>query len=62
MSSSAASFRNIYNHVGNSITISSIDKVSLNKKRGKETRDKQVAMEGEGKLEVVQQSGAVYKV
>jgi len=53
---------NIYNHVGNSITISSIDKVSLNKTRGKETRDKHVATEGEGKLEVVQQSGAVYKV
>jgi len=37
MLSSNASFRNIYNHVGNSITISSIDKVSLNKTRGKET-------------------------
>jgi len=62
MSSSTASFRNIYNHVGNSITISSIDKMSLNKTRGKEFRGKQVATEGEGKLEVVQRSGAVYKV
>lgn len=35
MSSSTASFRNIYNHVGNSITISSADKMSLNKTRGK---------------------------
>lgn len=61
MSSSTALFRNIYNHVSNSITISSIDKVSLNKTSGKETREK-VATEGEGKLEVVQQSGAVYKV
>ena len=35
MSSSTASFRNIYIHVGNSITISTIDKVSLNKKEVK---------------------------
>jgi len=62
MSNSTASFRNIYIHVGNSITISSVDKVSLNKTRGKETRDKQVTTEGTEKLEVVQQSGTVYKV
>jgi hypothetical protein len=62
MSSSTASFHIIYSHVGNSIIISSIDKVSLNKIRVKGIRKKQVPTEGEGKLEVVQQSGAVYKV
>lgn len=62
MSSITASFGIIYNYFGNSITIRSIDKVSLSKTRGTETRDKQAATEGKGKLEVVQQSGAVYKV
>jgi hypothetical protein len=62
MSSSTVSFHNIYNHVGNSITISSVNKVSLNKTRGKETRVTQVTTEGTGKLEVVQQSGTIYKV
>jgi hypothetical protein len=36
--------------------------VSLNKTSGKQIEDKQVGTVGEGKLEVVQPSGAVYKV